>query len=228
MHISWNGVADKRTQGQMNFFNFLILLFVFAVDADFKLCRSYYDGTDCSGAPFSTDCYSPPDCMTDVGEKFQCHSDGQGYHYTYYNNNDCSGGIEFDGDDSCGCDTSIGIKDSCVPASFALLIPSKNITSVEASRKMKLQRLRRSMLRERAVKTPEVKDYPCDGGTCSGSGTCCSGHAAPCCPITSGTCCSDRDACCPAGTSCLPGSGCLMSDGKTQIDEQFLLAMMSA
>jgi hypothetical protein len=51
----------------------------------------------------------------------------------------------------------------------------------------------------------KAQDFPCDGGTCPGEGTCCHG-AKPCCPdYVDAVCCSDG--CCPSGTQCC-GSFC--------------------
>jgi hypothetical protein len=65
-----------------------------------------------------------------------------------------------------------------------------------------------------------VGDFPCMGGTCSGTGICCSASSlGPCCPDPAGVCCPagccpaghsccQTDHCCPAGTTCCPEGGC--------------------
>ena len=65
-----------------------------------------------------------------------------------------------------------------------------------------------------------LHDFPCMGGTCSGSGICCDKvSAGPCCPDPNGVCCPAG--CCPAGHSCCgenhctPAGSVCCDDGKS-------------
>ena len=66
-----------------------------------------------------------------------------------------------------------------------------------------------------------LEDYPCMGGTCSGTGICCADvkGGGPCCPDPKGVCCPagccpeghsccQENHCCPHGTTCCPEGGC--------------------
>tara|TARA_B100000795_G_scaffold17640_1_gene11707 strand:+ start:707 stop:1414 length:708 start_codon:yes stop_codon:yes gene_type:complete len=51
----------------------------------------------------------------------------------------------------------------------------------------------------------KLKDYPCEGGQCPGTGTCCNdGSDTPCCPDQDAVCCGGGT-CCPSGTTCDAG-----------------------
>lgn len=66
-----------------------------------------------------------------------------------------------------------------------------------------------------------LEDFPCMGGTCSGTGICCADvkGGGPCCPDPKGVCCPagccpeghsccQENHCCPHGTTCCPEGGC--------------------
>ena len=67
-----------------------------------------------------------------------------------------------------------------------------------------------------------LHDFPCMGGTCSGSGICCDkSSAGPCCPDPNGVCCPAG--CCPAGHSCCGENHCAPA-GSTCCDDGYCLA----
>ena len=63
-----------------------------------------------------------------------------------------------------------------------------------------------------------VGDFPCGGGTCSGTGTCCDSVSPdmPCCPAEGASCCSGGT-CCPADHPVCDGIYCTTSDGKSRV-----------
>ena len=74
-----------------------------------------------------------------------------------------------------------------------------------------------------------VKDYPCGGGTCTGTGTCCDAKSSdkPCCPLESATCCDGGFCCDSAHPTCVAGGMCSAADGKITVSAEFLIAMHS-
>merc|ERR1719335_1812100 len=64
----------------------------------------------------------------------------------------------------------------------------------------------------------QVDDFPCGGGVCPGTGTCCAPDPAPCCPSEGATCCGDGT-CCPPDHPVCDGVYCTTADGNSRISK---------